>query len=109
MCEIFEIGVIQYTLISAMTCNGTRRFDLASGIMDIDPFLPLNPASVQKVFPSLTKIVGTLGPKSHSVEVIQECLTAGMSGYSLITTLFVSGFICIEAYFDIAGYCYVNN
>ncbi|KAG2561478.1 pyruvate kinase 1, cytosolic-like isoform X1 [Panicum virgatum] len=32
-----------------------------------------------KVFPSLTKIVGTLGPKSHSVEVIQECLTAGMS------------------------------
>ncbi|KAM3293453.1 hypothetical protein ACQJBY_036796 [Aegilops geniculata] len=32
-----------------------------------------------KVFPSLTKIVGTLGPNSHSVEVIEECLTAGMS------------------------------
>uniref|UniRef100_A0A0E0R5T5 Pyruvate kinase n=1 Tax=Oryza rufipogon TaxID=4529 RepID=A0A0E0R5T5_ORYRU len=32
-----------------------------------------------KVFPSLTKIVGTLGPNSHSVEVIQECLTAGMA------------------------------
>ena len=80
MCEILEIGIVQYTLISAMTCNGTRRSDLVSGIMDIDPFLPLNPASVQKVFPSLTKIVGTLGPKSHSVEVIQGCLTAGMSG-----------------------------
>ncbi|XP_066339747.1 pyruvate kinase 1, cytosolic-like [Miscanthus floridulus] len=38
----------------------------------------LSPAK-PKVFPSLTKIVGTLGPKSHSVEVIQECLTAGMS------------------------------
>ncbi|KAM0844354.1 hypothetical protein ACQ4PT_057097 [Festuca glaucescens] len=32
-----------------------------------------------KVFPSLTKIVGTLGPRSRSVEVIEECLTAGMS------------------------------
>ncbi|KQJ88946.1 pyruvate kinase 1, cytosolic [Brachypodium distachyon] len=32
-----------------------------------------------KVFPSLTKIVGTLGPNSRSVEVIEECLTAGMS------------------------------
>ncbi|RCV37857.1 hypothetical protein SEVIR_8G098500v4 [Setaria viridis] len=45
---------------------------------------PLRLASVltpakPKVFPSLTKIVGTLGPKSQSVEVIQECLTAGMS------------------------------
>jgi len=38
----------------------------------------LTPAK-PKVFPSLTKIVGTLGPKLHSVEVIQGCLTAGMS------------------------------
>ncbi|XP_058089723.1 pyruvate kinase 1, cytosolic-like isoform X2 [Magnolia sinica] len=30
-------------------------------------------------FPSLTKIVGTLGPKSRSVEVLEECLKAGMS------------------------------
>ncbi|XP_077213729.1 pyruvate kinase 2, cytosolic-like [Tasmannia lanceolata] len=29
--------------------------------------------------PSLTKIVGTLGPKSRSVEVIEECLKAEMS------------------------------
>ncbi|XVF56264.1 hypothetical protein PTKIN_Ptkin06aG0105200 [Pterospermum kingtungense] len=29
--------------------------------------------------PSLTKIVGTLGPKSRSVEVIDACLKAGMS------------------------------
>ncbi|KAI7993127.1 Pyruvate kinase 2, cytosolic [Camellia lanceoleosa] len=29
--------------------------------------------------PSLTKIVGTLGPNSRSVEVIEACLEAGMS------------------------------
>lgn len=29
--------------------------------------------------PSLTKIVGTLGPKSRSIEVIEACLKAGMS------------------------------
>ncbi|KAK6232104.1 hypothetical protein SCA6_002177 [Theobroma cacao] len=29
--------------------------------------------------PSLTKIVGTLGPKSRSVEVIEACIKAGMS------------------------------
>lgn len=28
----------------------------------------------------MTKIVGTLGPKSRSVEVISACLKAGMSG-----------------------------
>ncbi|XP_050387713.1 pyruvate kinase 1, cytosolic-like [Argentina anserina] len=30
-------------------------------------------------FPALTKIVGTLGPKSRSVEIISACLEAGMS------------------------------
>ncbi|KAK8952061.1 hypothetical protein KSP39_PZI004553 [Platanthera zijinensis] len=35
--------------------------------------VPSNPGFV------LTKIVGTLGPKTHSVEVIGECLSAGMS------------------------------
>ncbi|KAK9127627.1 hypothetical protein Syun_016424 [Stephania yunnanensis] len=30
-------------------------------------------------FPAMTKIVGTLGPKSRSVEVISECLKSGMS------------------------------
>ncbi|EHA8588890.1 pyruvate kinase 1, cytosolic [Cocos nucifera] len=30
-------------------------------------------------FPAMTKIVGTLGPKSRSVEVISACLEAGMS------------------------------
>ncbi|XP_057983105.1 pyruvate kinase 2, cytosolic-like [Malania oleifera] len=29
--------------------------------------------------PSLTKIVGTLGPKTRSVEIIEACLNAGMS------------------------------
>ncbi|XP_040956746.1 pyruvate kinase 1, cytosolic isoform X1 [Gossypium hirsutum] len=30
-------------------------------------------------FPAMTKIVGTLGPRSRSVEVLSGCLTAGMS------------------------------
>ncbi|XP_057438187.1 pyruvate kinase 1, cytosolic-like isoform X2 [Lotus japonicus] len=30
-------------------------------------------------FPAMTKIVGTLGPQSRSVEVISQCLVAGMS------------------------------
>ncbi|KAF5191416.1 Pyruvate kinase 1, cytosolic [Thalictrum thalictroides] len=29
--------------------------------------------------PSLTKVVGTLGPKSRSVDVLEECLKAGLS------------------------------
>jgi pyruvate kinase len=34
----------------------------------------------QSFFPAMTKIVGTLGPKSRSVDVISSCLKAGMSG-----------------------------
>ncbi|XAR72169.1 Pyruvate kinase [Bertholletia excelsa] len=30
-------------------------------------------------FPAMTKIIGTLGPKSRSVEIISSCLKAGMS------------------------------
>lgn len=36
--------------------------------------------SMQNFFPAMTKIVGTLGPNSRSVEVISGCLKAGMSG-----------------------------
>lgn len=35
---------------------------------------------LQSFFPAMTKIVGTLGPKSRSVEIISRCLEAGMSG-----------------------------
>ncbi|XP_028088804.1 pyruvate kinase 1, cytosolic-like isoform X2 [Camellia sinensis] len=35
--------------------------------------------SKPRFLPSLTKIVGTLGPNSRSVEVIEACLEAGMS------------------------------
>ncbi|PKU79541.1 pyruvate kinase 1, cytosolic [Dendrobium catenatum] len=35
--------------------------------------------SKSSFFPSMTKIVGTLGPKSRSVEVISACLKVGMS------------------------------
>lgn len=34
----------------------------------------------QSFFPAMTKIVGTLGPRSRSVEIISGCLKAGMSG-----------------------------
>ncbi|KAJ4978222.1 hypothetical protein NE237_009002 [Protea cynaroides] len=36
-------------------------------------------ATKPRFLPSLTRIVGTLGPKSRSVEVIEGCLKAGMS------------------------------
>ncbi|XP_043702279.1 pyruvate kinase 2, cytosolic-like isoform X2 [Telopea speciosissima] len=36
-------------------------------------------SSKPNFLPSLTKIVGTLGPKSRSVKVIEGCLNAGMS------------------------------
>ena len=32
--------------------------------------------------PSLTKVMVTLGPKSRSVDTIEACLKAGMSGKS---------------------------
>ncbi|GMP81225.1 hypothetical protein CsSME_00036004 [Camellia sinensis var. sinensis] len=35
--------------------------------------------SRSSLFPAMTKIVGTLGPRSRSVEVISTCLQAGMS------------------------------
>lgn len=35
---------------------------------------------MQSFFPAMTKIVGTLGPRSESVEVISSLLNAGMSG-----------------------------
>lgn len=38
---------------------------------------------LQSFFPAMTKIVGTLGPKSRSVETISGCLKAGMSGMFL--------------------------
>lgn len=40
--------------------------------------------SFQSFFPAMTKIVGTLGPKSRSVEIISHCLKAGMSGNLMI-------------------------
>ncbi|RVW48167.1 Pyruvate kinase 1, cytosolic [Vitis vinifera] len=38
-------------------------------------------------FPAMTKIVGTLGPKSRSVEVISGCLKVGMSGTVMLDTV----------------------
>jgi hypothetical protein len=41
----------------------------------------------QSFFPAMTKIVGTLGPKSRSVDTISACLKAGMSGNCLCLSL----------------------
>jgi len=35
---------------------------------------------LQTFFPAMTKIIGTLGSKSRSVDTITRCLDAGMSG-----------------------------
>ncbi|KAH9738479.1 Pyruvate kinase 2 [Citrus sinensis] len=40
---------------------------------------PSKAVSILSFFPAMTKIVGTLGPKSRSVDVISGCLKAGMS------------------------------
>jgi hypothetical protein len=38
----------------------------------------------------MTKIVGTLGPKSRSVDTISSCLKAGMSGNFSLSCLLLS-------------------
>lgn len=51
---------------------------------------------LQKFFPSLTKIVATLGAKSRSVETLEQCLKAGMAGLvSVLYHLFIKIPFCI--------------
>jgi hypothetical protein len=57
---------------------------LRSGGIDRRRTHPPNPYRLtwvggQSFFPAMTKIVGTLGPKSRSVDTISACLKAGMS------------------------------
>ncbi|KAL0662624.1 hypothetical protein Bca4012_099461 [Brassica carinata] len=52
--------------------------------------------SKSSFFPALTKIVGTLGPKSRSVETLSGCLKSGMSG----TLLTYFSPVCLLARFD---------
>ena len=47
---------------------------------------------LQSFFPAMTKIVGTLGPRSRSVGVISGCITAGMCGIKHF-----SFFLCLIA------------
>lgn len=51
-------------------------------------FLMFNKLTLQTFFPAMTKIVGTLGPKSRSVDIISDCLKAGMSGIDQLLHLF---------------------
>lgn len=62
--------------------------------------------ALQSFFPAMAKIVGTLGPKSRSVEVISACLKAGMSGMLLVIRVFCCDIlaccrwpVCCFAYF----------
>lgn len=49
---------------------------------------------MQNFFPAMTKIVGTLGANSRSVEVISGCLEAGMSG-EFVFRLLVSNYLYV--------------
>lgn len=49
----------------------------------------------QSFFPAMTKIVGTLGPRSRSPEVISGCLKTGMSGKVSIFIVYYCYFILI--------------
>ncbi|KAL4018606.1 hypothetical protein IC575_022206 [Cucumis melo] len=53
-------------------------------------------------FPTRTKIVGTLGPNSRSVQVISACLTAGMSGMGTFVFLFFLWWLLV-ALFDFSS------
>lgn len=52
-------------------------FVIFSGFSDLDL---IDFVLLKTFFPAMTKIVGTLGPRSQSVEVISSLLKAGMSG-----------------------------
>ncbi|RDX99707.1 Pyruvate kinase 1, cytosolic, partial [Mucuna pruriens] len=45
----------------------------------LEPSKPCLKCILQTFFPAMTKIIGTLGPKSRSVDIISHCLDAGMS------------------------------
>ena len=56
---------------------------------------------VQSFFPAMTKIVGTLGPKSRSVDTISGCLKAGMSGTTIYHIYCYLEVLCLQAMFSI--------
>ncbi|RWW14848.1 hypothetical protein GW17_00021340 [Ensete ventricosum] len=55
--------------------------------LPLDFYLRSPSTRAPRFFPAMTKIVGTLGPKSRSVEVITACLKAGMSGKPRILSI----------------------
>lgn len=54
----------------------------------------------------MTKIVGTLGPKSRSVEVISGCLKAGMSGNTWLRFLSFLLLLLLLLFIFFEDYCY---
>ena len=61
---------------------------------------------MQSFFPAMTKIVGTLGPKSRSVEVISGCLKVGMSGTFLCFCVILNLFFAFDRWIF---YCVKKN
>ena len=59
---------------------------------------------LQSFFPAMTKIVGTLGPKSRSVDAISGCLKAGMSGLSLFFFPFLSEILKYHTLYSVNTY-----
>lgn len=62
----------------------------------------------QSFFPAMTKIVGTLGPRSRSVEIISGCLKAGMSG-KLILAGFLFRICLFPRYYIRVPVCFAGN
>ncbi|KAK7393023.1 hypothetical protein VNO78_21474 [Psophocarpus tetragonolobus] len=82
------VGPTQHsTLVSTFKLSFFTKTRKKEKKMQSSPLLleePIRMASILEpskpnFFPAMTKIVGTLGPKSRSVEVISQCLEAGMS------------------------------
>ncbi|KAG8376220.1 hypothetical protein BUALT_Bualt09G0040400 [Buddleja alternifolia] len=81
-----NLSLVEYELVNAMGVKLYSSMGLCylSFVLFFFPSmknikLNLNTDKVKNFFPAVTKIGGTLGPRSRSVEVISDCLKAGMS------------------------------
>ena len=95
-CDLLLIVLFIFWCINVLCTSGTIVLVLC--ILFGWRFVCLLIIVVQSFFPAMTKIVGTLGPRSRSVELISGCLKAGMSGI-LIIVIFSFPFCIIFWYF----------
>lgn len=84
--------------VSQCVCGGLRFcIDLCICMILIFAWI----IRLQNFFPAMAKIVGTLGPRSRSVDVISACLQAGMSGNRIIFLFF----LFLNFFFMFWDYC----